>query len=44
GKLILTHISSRYDREASKTLLIEAKSVFENTEIAYDLAVFQIGE
>lgn len=43
-KLILTHISSRYDREASKTLLIEAKSVFENTEIAYDLAVFQIGE
>ncbi|MBC1429293.1 ribonuclease Z [Listeria seeligeri] len=43
-KLILTHISSRYDREASKALLIEAKSVFENTEIAYDLAVFQIGE
>lgn len=43
-KLILTHISSRYDREANKALLIEAKSVFENTEIAYDLAVFQIGE
>ncbi|MBC1580173.1 ribonuclease Z [Listeria seeligeri] len=43
-KLILTHISSRYDRDASKALLIEAKSVFENTEIAYDLAVFQIGE
>ncbi|WP_271003523.1 ribonuclease Z [Listeria seeligeri] len=43
-KLILTHISSRYDREASKALLIEAKSVFENTEIAYDLAFFQIGE
>ncbi|MBC1531731.1 ribonuclease Z [Listeria seeligeri] len=43
-KLILTHISSRYDREASKALIIEAKSVFENTEIAYDLAVFQIGE
>ncbi|EAC6409616.1 ribonuclease Z [Listeria monocytogenes] len=43
-KLILTHISSRYDREASKELLIEAQSVFENTEIAYDLAVFPIGE
>ncbi|WP_338672855.1 ribonuclease Z [Listeria seeligeri] len=43
-KLILTHISSRYNRDASKALLIEAKSVFENTEIAYDLAVFQIGE
>lgn len=43
-KLILTHISSRYDREASKALLIEARSVFENTEIAHDLAVFQIGE
>ncbi|ECB9798585.1 ribonuclease Z [Listeria monocytogenes] len=43
-KLILTHISSRYDRDASKELLIEAQSVFENTEIAYDLAVFPIGE
>ncbi|ENI8779194.1 ribonuclease Z [Listeria monocytogenes] len=43
-QLILTHISSRYDRDASKELLIEAQSVFENTEIAYDLAVFPIGE
>ncbi|MBC1367054.1 ribonuclease Z [Listeria innocua] len=43
-KLILTHISARYDRDASKELLIEAQSVFENTEIAYDLAVFPIGE
>ncbi|EPR4818812.1 ribonuclease Z [Listeria monocytogenes] len=43
-KLILTHISSRYDRDASKELLVEAQSVFENTEIAYDLAVFPIGE
>ncbi|EAD9906821.1 ribonuclease Z [Listeria monocytogenes] len=43
-KLILTHISSRYDRDASKELLIEAQSVFENTEIAFDLAVFPIGE
>ncbi|MBF2445856.1 ribonuclease Z [Listeria welshimeri] len=43
-KLILTHISSRYDRDASKALLIEAKSIFENTEIAYDLAVFEVGE
>ncbi|ECC0865021.1 ribonuclease Z [Listeria monocytogenes] len=43
-KLILTHISSRYDRDASKELLIEAQTVFENTEIAYDLAVFPIGE
>ncbi|EHQ6863879.1 TPA: ribonuclease Z [Listeria monocytogenes] len=43
-KLILTHISSRYNRDASKELLIEAQSVFENTEIAYDLAVFPIGE
>lgn len=35
-KLVLTHISARYDREAWKTLATEAKSVFEATEIAED--------
>ncbi|MDQ0157453.1 ribonuclease Z [Robertmurraya andreesenii] len=35
-KLCLTHISSRYDREASKILLNEARKVFATTEMAED--------
>lgn len=35
-KLCLTHISSRYDRLASKELLEEARGFFENTELAED--------
>lgn len=35
-KLCLTHISSRYDREAWKTLTNEASSIFPNTVMAED--------
>lgn len=35
-KLCLTHISSRYDRDAAKILLGEAKHVFPDTEMAED--------
>ncbi|MBO6123816.1 MAG: ribonuclease Z [Methanobrevibacter sp.] len=36
-KLILTHISTRYSNDFSEKMLEEAKEIFENTEIAYDL-------
>jgi ribonuclease Z len=36
GKLILTHISSRYQKESDTQLLNEAKEVFSNTVIAID--------
>ena len=39
GKLILTHVSRRY-RE--RDIYAEAKAVFPNTEVARDLATFQI--
>lgn len=35
-KLCLTHISSRYDKEAWRTLEDEAKTIFPDTEIAED--------
>ena len=41
-KLCLTHISSRYDREASEELLKEAREVFLETEIAHDFKSIQI--
>ncbi|WP_077326830.1 ribonuclease Z [Virgibacillus siamensis] len=36
GTLLLTHISSRYQREESERLLQEARAVFANTELADD--------
>jgi len=36
-KLILTHISRRYQKEDVERLLNEAKEVFDNVEVAYDL-------
>ena len=36
-KLILTHISRRYKKEDVDKLLKEAKEVFENVEVSYDL-------
>jgi ribonuclease Z len=36
-KLILTHISRRYQKEDVERLINEAKEVFENVEVAYDL-------
>ncbi|OLS40146.1 ribonuclease Z [Bacillus sp. MRMR6] len=35
-KLILTHISSRYDRAAWRELMTEAQEIFPNTDIAED--------
>ncbi len=40
--LILTHISSRYDKEASLQLRDEARELFPNTDIAEDFASFNI--
>ena len=36
-ELILTHFSTRYDKEEIKTLFSEAKEIFENTKMANDL-------
>ena len=36
-KLVLTHISRRYQKEDIEKLLNEAKEVFDNVEVAYDL-------
>lgn len=36
-KLILTHISARYDRSNEKQLLQEAQEIFANTVVGYDL-------
>lgn len=41
-KLCLTHISSRYDREAWKVLVEEAKEIFQNTEISEDFKEISI--
>ncbi|MFQ1016913.1 ribonuclease Z [Gilliamella sp. BG7] len=41
-RLIMTHISPRYNLNNNKKLVNEAKSVFANTEIATDFATFSI--
>ncbi|EZP76043.1 ribonuclease Z [Parageobacillus genomosp. 1] len=41
-KLILTHISSRYQGMLSEQLLVEARRVFPNTELAADFSSFAI--
>lgn len=41
-RLIITHISPRYSLQDNDKLVNEAKSIFANTEIASDLATFQI--
>ncbi|MBR4447535.1 ribonuclease Z [Methanobrevibacter sp.] len=41
-KLILTHISSRYTKEYEEKMLNEAREVFENTELAYDLLEIEV--
>ncbi|QDP40538.1 ribonuclease Z [Radiobacillus deserti] len=41
-KLVLTHISSRY--QETDSLLNEAKSIFQATEIAHDFSVFSVRE
>lgn len=41
-KLILTHISTRYTKEYEEKMLNEAREVFENTEMAYDLLEMEV--
>lgn len=41
-KLIITHISPRYNLEDNETLLDESRAVFPATEMATDLAVFLV--
>lgn len=41
-KLILTHISTRYTKEFEEKMLNEAREVFENTEMAYDLLEIEV--
>lgn len=41
-RLILNHISSRYQKEDVARLLEEAQEVFANTEIAYDFSEFEV--
>jgi ribonuclease Z len=41
-RLILTHISSRFTMDDEIELLNEAKTVFQNTELARDFSVFQL--
>ena len=42
GKLIITHVSSRYDDKGCQHLLRECRSIFPATELANDFAVFSI--
>lgn len=42
GRLILTHISSRYQEDDEASLLQEAKAVFPNTELAHDFSIFDL--
>ncbi|OZM58668.1 ribonuclease Z [Lottiidibacillus patelloidae] len=41
-RLILTHISSRYQKESALELVNEARENFTNTEIASDLAMYKV--
>ncbi len=36
GRLIMTHISSRYDDKGCQRLLAECRAIFPATELAYD--------
>lgn len=42
-QLLLTHISSRYQKDATVKLLEEARQVFLNVEIAHDFCTYQVG-
>lgn len=42
GKLIITHVSSRYDWQGCQHLLAECRSVFEACELAEDFSVFPL--
>ncbi|MBC1984739.1 ribonuclease Z [Listeria booriae] len=41
-QLIITHISSRYSRDDNQSLVDECRTIFPNTEIATDFAIFEL--
>ncbi|ALR77474.1 ribonuclease Z [[Enterobacter] lignolyticus] len=41
-RLIITHVSSRYDREGCRRLLAECREVFTDCELAEDFSVFSL--
>jgi ribonuclease Z len=43
-KLILTHISSRYQSEHTRILIDDARRIFENTEMAEDFKTVMVGK
>lgn len=42
GRLIVTHVSSRYDETGCKRLLEECRAIFPATELAHDFAIFTV--
>ncbi len=42
GRLIITHLSSRYGEQSAAALLAECRAVFSNTELAEDFAMFEV--
>lgn len=42
GKLIITHLSSRYDTHGALAMLAECRSIFPATELAEDFALFDV--
>ena len=42
GKLIITHVSSRYDAAGCQRLLAECQAIFPSTELADDFAIFTV--
>ena len=42
GRLIMTHVSSRYDAKGCQRLLEECKAIFPDTELAHDFAIFSV--
>lgn len=42
GRLIMTHVSSRYDEAGCQRLLEECQAIFPATELASDFAVFSV--
>lgn len=41
-KLIITHLSARYDREGAEKLKAECREIFPNTELAHDFDIFSL--
>lgn len=42
GRLIMTHVSSRYDAKGCQRLLEECRAIFPDTELAHDFAIFTV--